>query len=231
MNARHRGKFVAYYRVSAESRGRTGVGLDAQRKAVKDYLNGGLWELVAEFTEVEPRQRIKRPELAKALTACRKLRARLVIAKLNRLSRSVAFMVTLMDSDVDFIAVDKPHVNRLTIHDLARVAQDAREVISERTKAALAAVKASGKKLGTRNPNRLVKRMAKARKAKADQFAASVLPMIRAIEALGWTSNASIAAQLNARNVPTAWGKKWTHVQVGQVRMRDRKTSRRRYKI
>jgi DNA invertase Pin-like site-specific DNA recombinase len=231
MNAQHRGKFVAYYRVSADSGGRTGVGLDAQRKAVKDYLNGGVWELVGELTEIESRKRIKRPELVKALTTCRKLRARLVIAKLNRLSRSVAFMVALMDSDVDFIAVDKPHVNRLTIHDLARVARDAREVISERTKAALAAVKASGKKLGTRNPNRLVKRMAKARKAKAEQFAASVLPMIRAIEALGWTSNAAIAAQLNAHNVPTARGKEWTHVQVGRARMRGRKTSRRRYKI
>jgi len=231
MNAQHRGKFVAYYRVSADRGGRTGVGRDAQRKAVKDYLNGGLWELVAEFTEIEPRQRIKRPELVKALTVCRKLRARLVIAKLNKLSRSLAFMVTLADSDVDFIAVDKPHVNRLTIHELARVGRDAREVISERTKAALSAVKASGKELGTRNPNRLVKRMAKARKAKAEQFAASVLPMIKAIEALGWTSNAAIAAQLNARNVPTAWGKKWTHIQVGRVRMRDRKTSRRRYKI
>jgi DNA invertase Pin-like site-specific DNA recombinase len=231
MNAQHRGKFVAYYRVSANSGGRTRVGPHAQRKAVKDYLNGGLWELVAEFTEIEPGRRSKHPELVKALTVCRKLRARLVIAKLNKLSRSLAFMVTLADSDVDFIAVDKPHVNRLTIHNLVRVARDAGEVVSERIKAALAAAKASGKKLGTRNPNRLVKRMAKARKAKAEQFAASVLPMIRAIEALGWTSNAAIAAQLNARDVPTAWGKKWTHVQVGRARIRDRKTSRHRYKI
>src|SRR6202048_4638076 len=127
MNAQHRGKFVAYYRVSADSGGRTGVGLDAQRKAVKDYLNGGVWELVGELTEIESRKRIKRPELVKALTTCRKLRARLVIAKLNRLSRSVAFMVALMDSDVDFIAVDKPNVNKLTIHALARGARDARE--------------------------------------------------------------------------------------------------------
>jgi DNA invertase Pin-like site-specific DNA recombinase len=230
MNAQHRGKFVAYYRVSADGRSRTGGRIDAQRKAVKDYLNGGFWELVGEFADIESRKRIKRPELVKALAACRKLRARLVIAKLNRLSRSVAFMVTLMDSDVDFIAVDKPHVNRLTIHDLARVARDARKIISERTKAALAAAKASGKKLGTRNPHRLVKRMAKARKAKAEQFAAGVLPMIRAIEALGWTSNAAIAVQLNARNVPTARGKEWTHVQVGRARARDRKTRRRRYK-
>jgi DNA invertase Pin-like site-specific DNA recombinase len=124
----------------------------------------------------------------------------LIIAKFDRLSRSLAFIVTLMDSDVDFIAVDKPHINRRTIHDLARAARDARKIISERIKAALAAVKASGKKSGTRNPNRCVKRVAKARKAKAEQFAASVLAMIRAIEALGWTSNAAIAAHLNARN-------------------------------
>jgi len=232
MNTRHRaGKFVAYYRVNADRHGRTSLGFDAQRKAVKDYLGGGLWELVGEFTELESRERIKRPELGRALAACRKLRARLIIARFDRLSRSPAFIAALIDSDVDFIALDKPHINRRTIHDFARTARDARKIISERIKAALAALKASGRQLGTRNPNRAVKRMAKARKAKAEQFALSVLPMIRAIEALGWTSNAAIAAQLNARNVPTAWGKKWTHVQIGRVRIRDRKASRRRSSI
>jgi DNA invertase Pin-like site-specific DNA recombinase len=228
MNAQHRRgcKFVAYYRVGADREGRISIGLDAQRKAVKDYMNG-LGELVGEFTEIESRKRTKRPELVKALAVCRKLRARLVIAKLNRLSRSPAFIATLIDSNLDFIAADNPHVSRPTIHIVASVAWDARKMISERTKAALAAVKASGRQLGTRNPNRAVKRMAKARKAKAEQFAVSVLPLIHAIEALGWTSNAAIAAQLNARNVPTAWGKKWTHVQVGRVRIRDRKASRR----
>ena len=94
-------------------------------------------------------------------------------------------------------------------------------MISERTKARLAAAKTSEKKLGPRDPKGAVKRMAKAREAQAEQFAASVLPVIRAIEALGFTSNAAIAAQLNARNVPTARGKEWTHVQVGRARSRS----------
>jgi DNA invertase Pin-like site-specific DNA recombinase len=221
MNAQHRGKFVAYYRASAHSQGRSGLRLDAQRKAVADYLNGGAWELVGEFTEIESGKQSQRPELIKALAACRKLRARLVIAQFNRLSRSLAFITRLMHSDVDFIALDNPHANRLTIHSLATVAQHGREMISERTKAGLAAAKATGKKLGTRDPKGAVERMAKAREAKAEQFAASVLPVIRAIEALGFTSNAAIAAELNARKVPTARGKEWTHVQVGQVRSRS----------
>jgi DNA invertase Pin-like site-specific DNA recombinase len=220
MNAQH-GKFVAYYRVSAHSQGRSGLGLDAQRKAVTHYLNGGAWELVGEFTEIESGKQSQRPELVKALAACRKLRARLVIAKFNRLSRNLAFITRLMHSDVEFIALDNPHANSLTIQTLATVAQHRREMISERTKSGLAAAKAAGKKLGTRDPKGAVKRMAKAREAKAEQFAASVLPVIRAIEALGFTSNAAIAAQLNARNVLTARGKEWTHVQVGRARSRS----------
>jgi DNA invertase Pin-like site-specific DNA recombinase len=98
-------------------------------------------------------------------------------------------------------------------------------MISERTKGGMAAAKASREKLDTRDPKGAVKRMAKAREAKAEQFAASVLPMIRAIEALGFTSNVAIAAQLNARNVPTARGKEWTHVQVGKVRTRVRRAA------
>ena len=221
MNAQQRGKFVAYYRASAHSQGRSGLRLDAQRKAVADYLNGGAWELVGEFTEIESGNQSQRPELIKALAACRKLRARLVIAKFNKLSRSLAFITRLMHSDVDFIALDNPHADRLTIHSLATVAQHGREMISERTKAGLAAAKATGKKLGTRDPKGAVERMAKAREAKAEKFAASVLPVIRAIEALGFTSNAAIAAQLNARNVPTPRGKEWTPVQIGRVRSRS----------
>jgi len=144
-----------------------------------------------------------------------------VIVKFNRLSRNLAFITRLMHSDVEFIALDNPHANRLTIHSLATVAQHGREMISERTKAGLAAAKATGKKLGTRDPKGAVERMAKAREAKAEQFAASVLPVIRAIEALGFTSNAAIAAELNARKVLTARGKEWTHVQVGRARSRS----------
>jgi DNA invertase Pin-like site-specific DNA recombinase len=150
-NPRAARRFVAYYRVNTDRQGRSGLGLglEAQRKAVTDYLNGGAWELVGEFVEVESGKKSDRPEMARAIEACRKYRARLVIAKLDRLSRNLAFVATLMDSGVEFVAVDNPHANKLTIHILAAVAEHEREAISERTKAALAAAKARGKRLGT----------------------------------------------------------------------------------
>jgi DNA invertase Pin-like site-specific DNA recombinase len=225
MNAQHRGKFIAYYRVSTDRQGRSGLGLDAQRKAVTGYLKGGSWELIGEFTEIESGKHSERPELAKALAKCRKQRARLVIAKLDRLSRNLAFIATLMESGVEFIAVDNPAANKLTVHILAAVAQHEREMISERTKAALAAAKARGKRLGTPDPRGAVRRMVKARQANADRFATNVLPMIRAVQAMGLTSHAAIAVELNARKVPTARGKEWTHVQVGAVLARARQAS------
>ena len=141
-------RFVAYYRVSTERQGASGLGLEAQQKAVRDYLNGGAWELCAEHVEVESGKNADRPELAKALAACRKHKARLVIAKLDRLSRNLAFVATLMDAGVEFTAVDNPHANKLTVHILAAVAQHEREMISERTTDALRAAKARGVKLG-----------------------------------------------------------------------------------
>jgi hypothetical protein len=105
------GRFIAYYRVSTEQQGMHGNGMAAQRKAVEDYLNGGRWKLVAEFTEVESGKRADRPELAKAITACKKHRAKLVIAKLDRLSRNVHFISGLMERKVDFVACDMPSAN------------------------------------------------------------------------------------------------------------------------
>jgi hypothetical protein len=101
-------RFVAYCRVSTDRQGRSGFGLEAQQKAVMDYLNGGAWELVGEFVEVESGKKSNRPEMARAIDACRKHKARLVIAKLDRLSRNLAFVATLMDSGVEFVAVDNP---------------------------------------------------------------------------------------------------------------------------
>src|SRR5437773_11124177 len=137
----HQGKFVAYFRVSTDRQGRSGLGLDAQRKSVLDYLDGGRWSLIAEFTEIESGKRNDRPELEKALAACRKQKAKLVIAKLDRLSRNLAFIATLMDSAVEFIAVDMPEANKLTVHILAAMAEHEREQISKRTRDALAAAK------------------------------------------------------------------------------------------
>jgi DNA invertase Pin-like site-specific DNA recombinase len=112
-------KFVAYYRVSTQRQGRSGLGLDAQRKAVADHLNGGHWRIVAEFTEIESGKRSDRPKLAEALKACRVLGATLIIAKLDRLARNVHFISGLMESGVEFTAVDFPQANRLTVHILA----------------------------------------------------------------------------------------------------------------
>jgi DNA invertase Pin-like site-specific DNA recombinase len=153
----HQGKFVAYFRVSTDKQGKSGLGLEAQREAVLTYLDGGRWSLVQEFVEVESGKRNDRPELAAALAACKKHKAKLIIAKLDRLSRNLAFIATLMDSGVEFIAVDNPHANKLTVHILAVVAQHEREMIGQRTRDALQAAKARGKKLG--NP-----KLAEARK-------------------------------------------------------------------
>src|SRR3954447_15475515 len=130
------GKWVAYYRVSTAKQGASGLGLEAQREAVAGYLNGGNWQLAAEFTEVESGRRTDRPELAKALAACRRIGATLIIAKLDRLARNVAFVSNLMESGVEFVAVDFPTANRLTIHILAAVAEHEAAMTSTRTKAA-----------------------------------------------------------------------------------------------
>src|SRR4029453_8391522 len=194
-----------------------GLGLEAQRKSILDFLDGGRWSLVAEFTEVESGKRSDRPQLAKALDVCRRGKAKLVIAKLDRLSRNLAFIATLMESGVEFVAGDNPHANKLTIHILAAVAQHEREMISERTKAALKAAKARGTRLGNPTLAKAAKRGTAAVRANARRFAANVLPIIEEIERAGITSHNAIAAKLNERNVGTARGGKWTHVQVGAV--------------
>jgi DNA invertase Pin-like site-specific DNA recombinase len=221
MSPKHRGHFIAYYRVSTDRQGKSGLGLDAQRKAVMDYLNGGSWELAGEFVEVESGKHSDRPKLEAALEACRKQRAKLVIAKLDRLSRNLAFIATLMESGVEFVAVDNPHANKLTVHILAAVAQHEREMISERTKAALQAAKRRGTKLGNPRINQAAKLAVASLKATADRFAANVLPVIREIQASGATSANAIAAKLNERGVKTARGGKWTHVQVGAALARQ----------
>ncbi len=217
MNARAAHRFVAYYRVSTDRQGRSGLGLEAQQAAVRDYLNGGAWELVDEYVEIESGKRSDRPELTRAMEACRKHKAKLVIAKLDRLSRNLAFVATLMESGVEFVAADMPFANKLTIHILAAVAEHEREAISERTKAALAAAKARGKRLGTPDPAGAVARMGAALKARTSQFAANVLPIIREVQKAGHTSCNAIAGQLNARKVATARGGRWTHVQIRQI--------------
>ena len=144
----HSGNFVAYYRVSTSKQGKSGLGLEAQQMAVLEYLNGGSWELVEEFTEIESGKRADRKELAAALKACKKQGATLVVAKLDRLARNLGFVVALMESGVEFICCDMPQANKFTIQILAAVAENERDNISVRTKAGLAAAKARGVVLG-----------------------------------------------------------------------------------
>lgn len=210
------GKFVAYYRVSTQKQGASGLGLEAQQKAVADYLNGGDWELLADYSETESGKRHdNRPQLSAALEVCRRQKATLVIAKLDRLTRNATFLSSLLDSGVKFVAVDNPHANPLTIRILAAVAQEEREQISKRTKAALAAAKARGKALGWAMPSRqqeqeqAAQRGAAANKARANQFAANALPVVESIRKAGITSLHGIAKALNDRGVATARGGRW----------------------
>jgi DNA invertase Pin-like site-specific DNA recombinase len=196
-------QFVAYYRVSTDKQGRSGLGLEAQREAVQRYLASVGGNLIGEFTEVETGKRNDRPELQKALAACRRRRgARLVIAKLDRLSRNMAFIATMMDSNVEFIACDNPNATRLTLHILAAVAEHEREMISKRTSAALQAAKARGKKLGRYGAETL----APAHKAAAQARAEALRPILNAM--VGKPAR-QIAAELTARGIETPRGGRW----------------------
>jgi DNA invertase Pin-like site-specific DNA recombinase len=131
----HRGRFVAYYRVSTAEQGRSGLGLEAQQAAVQNYLNGRTWELVGEFTEVESGRKSERPELAKALALCKKHKATLVIARLDRLARNVHFISGLMETKVKFVACGMPEATPFMLHIYAAVAQEEARAVSARTKA------------------------------------------------------------------------------------------------
>ena len=142
------GKFISYLRVSTAKQNASGLGLEAQREAVTDYLNGGRWSLIQEVVEVESGKRSDRPKLAEALRLCRLHGAKLVIAKLDRLSRDATFLLNLQAAGVRFIAADMLEANELMVGIMAVVAQAERQMISTRTKAALAAAKAQGTNLG-----------------------------------------------------------------------------------
>jgi DNA invertase Pin-like site-specific DNA recombinase len=218
MNTKHNGRFVAYYRVSTARQGRSGLGLEAQRAAVRDHLSGDSWRLVAEFTEVESGKRSDRPKLAEALKACRLKGAKLIIAKLDRLARNVSFISNLMESRVEFEAVDFPQANRLTIHILAAIAEHEGKLISDRTRSALAAAKARGKRLGGfRGRPGTAADCAKARQirsASANARAADLAPVIDDIRATGAESFNEIAGELNARDISAPRGGQWSAAQA-----------------
>ena len=215
------GRYVAYFRVSTDKQGRSGLGLEGQRKAVLDFLNGGAWELVAERTEVESGKRANnRPALIEALQLCRVHNATLLIAKLDRLSRDAHFLLGLQKAGVRFIAADMPHADNFTVGILAMVAQKEREMISERTKAALAAAKARGVKLGGKRPGVIMTPQirAKGRTAsteRANAFARDLAPTIAAFARLGCTSLNGLARALNDSNIPPPRRKgQWSATQV-----------------
>lgn len=214
--------FVAYFRVSTDKQGLEGLGMEAQRETVLRHARQQDGELLSSFIEVESGKLSTRPQLLKALAECRATGATLIVAKLDRLSRNVAFIAALMESGVDFRACDMPQANKLTLHIMAAVAEHEREMISARTKAALQAAKARGVKLG--NPNlqagnaETARRASRARKSLAQAKAVEVAPYIRAARRAGAATLAQIAEALEARGVRTPRGKsKWTPAQVSRI--------------
>lgn len=217
------GRFIAYFRVSTARQGRSGLGLEAQRAAVHEYLNGGRWKLIEEVTEIESGKRSDRPELARALAACRLHNATLIIAKLDRLARNVAFIANLMDAGVDFVAADMPQANRLTVHVLAAIAEHEAAAISARTKAALCRAKARGTRLGGDRGNLpfVAKAGARAsvaaRRKQAAARARDLAVVVADLRRQGRTSLRDLAAGLNEREIAAPRGGLWQAAQVARV--------------
>lgn len=226
------GQFVAYYRVSRDSQGLRGLGMDAQRTAVSTYLNGGAWELLGSFEEVESGKRASRPELAKAIDLCKRTNAKLVIAKLDRLSRDVHFLTGLEKAGIDFVCCDNPHADRFTVHVLAAVAQKERENTVARTKAALAEIKGKLERGETHVSKRglVVERLGgpngfnaersaigrRVRAEKAATFALKMAPTAKALKAGGMTLQ-QVADHLNQIGSSTPRGASWTPMAVKRV--------------
>lgn len=199
--------FVAYYRVSTARQGQSGLGLDAQRSAVAGFL-AGRGDLLAEFTEVESGRKNDRPQLSAALDLCRRKRAVLVIAKLDRLARNVAFVARLMEGGADFVAVDNPHANKLMVHMLAAFAEHERDQISARTVAALAAAKVRGVRLGHPRGAEAAAHATAFQRAASAPARAQALPRAKALRADGATLRA-IAAALSVEGFPALRGGSW----------------------
>jgi len=219
--------FISYYRVSTKKQGASGLGLEAQEQAVHGYLKGVNGKLVCSYTEVESGKRSDRPELQKALAHCKRSKATLLISRLDRLSRNVAFLSALMDSGAEFLAVDNPTATRLTVHILAAIAEFEAKAVSERTKAALAMAKARGVKLGSHREGHWAGRehlrlegLKAARKAaakvnKEERLAtySDIIPLVKQLREQGTTLE-GIALRLNEMGHNTRKGRPWGHVQI-----------------
>lgn len=210
--------YVAYFRVSTTKQGQSGLGLEAQQEAVQQYADS----IIHSFTEIESGKNDSRIQLAAAIELCRTSGASLLIAKLDRLSRDAAFLMTIRKSGVDIVAADMPNASTLEFGIKAIFAQHEREEISKRTKAALAAAVARGVKLGTKSPAISSAAGVAALQANAEQFALTVLPIINDLKAAGYTSLRQIAAALTERKVATVRGNtNWSASQVSNIIARE----------
>lgn len=220
--ATHNGKFVAYYRVSTDKQGKSGLGLDAQRDLVRNYLNGGRWQLIGEFTEIESGTVRNRPMLKAALELARKQKATLVVSKIDRLARNPLFLEQMIDAKVPFVCADSPELSQFTAHGefmlrmLGAVSKLERDMISARTKAALDQLKKKGKKLGSPKPEIGSAEGVRVIKANADAYADRVGPIVRdIIRKTGAHTLRDIAAALTSRGVETPRGNNtWSASQV-----------------
>jgi DNA invertase Pin-like site-specific DNA recombinase len=223
-------KIISYRRVSTKKQGQSGLGLDGQQAALEAYVRQHGATCIATYTEVETGKRSDRPELIKAIAHAKRSKARLVVAKLDRLARNVEFTAALMRSGVDFVACDNPHANKLTIHILAAIAEHEAEQIAERTKTALQAAKRRGIKLGSARPGhwagREQARLQGARKGNkaagvalaeaADEAYSDLYPMLLERRKQGMTFQ-RIADNLNENGHTTRRGKPWNASQVLRV--------------
>lgn len=205
-------KYVSYYRVSTVGQGRSGLGLEAQRESVRRFLASQSAMVVSEFVEVESGRKDDRPKLIQALELCRQTKCTLLIAKLDRLARSVSFVANLMDGNVDFVAADMPGAGRFMLHIMAAVAEHERQIIGERTKAALAAAKARGIKLGK---NGMV--LAAKHKANAETFAIETGPFIALARQAGASTTREIAEFMNSREIAPRQNGRWHAASVARV--------------
>jgi DNA invertase Pin-like site-specific DNA recombinase len=210
------GRIVAYYRVSTAEQGRSGLGLDAQRSAVRQLATLRGWQVLEEFTEVQSGKDADRPELAKAIRRARVTGARLAVAKQDRLTRDDLHFFQLRKQGLDWIAADAPDGDDLTAGIKAVMNQEERERISRRTREALAAAKARGVKLGNPNGAAPLLRAGKGNKAavairsdKAERFARERLQDVQEVRQAGAQSLREIAAGLNARGITTPRGGPW----------------------
>lgn len=197
--------YVAYYRVSTQMQGKSGLGLQAQRTSVHTHI--GVANLIAEFTEIESGKNDDRPQLQAAIEFAKRSNATLLIAKLDRLSRDVHFISGLMKQEVNIVALDMPHANKFQWHIMAAVAEQERDFISERTKAAIAEKRANGAAWGTNA----------AKTDKAVAHAETMRGFVQSLNAGGIVSPAAIARELNQRGYTTITGKRWHIVQVQRL--------------